>query len=125
MPQPDRPLSPHLQIYRPQLTSVLSILHRMTGVGLATGSVLIAWLLFATISGENAFNLFQEFRSSVIGRLMIFCWLWAFTYHMLNGVRHLFWDAGFGFELSTVYKSGWAVAAGSAVFSSLIWLFAG
>ena len=125
MQQPDRPLSPHLQVYRPQLTSVLSILHRMTGAGLAAGTLLIAWLLFATISGENAFNDFQAFRGSGLGKFMIFCWVWAFNYHMLNGIRHLFWDAGFGFELPTVYKSGWAVVAGSVILSVVIWVFAG
>ncbi|MBI3440655.1 MAG: succinate dehydrogenase, cytochrome b556 subunit [Proteobacteria bacterium] len=122
MPNSDRPLSPHLQVYKPQLTSMLSILHRMTGAALGLGAILVtAWLL-AALSGDAAFAVVQKFRASPIGQLMLFGWLLAFNYHLLNGVRHLKWDAGFGLDLKSVYRTGWVVVAGSVFLSALIWI---
>ena len=125
MSNTDRPLSPHLQIYKPQLTSMLSILHRMTGAALALGSVMLAWWLFAALAGEHAFSLLRDFRESLIGQLMLFGWLFCFVYHFLNGIRHLKWDAGFGLELKSVYRTGYIVVIGSVILTVMIWTMAG
>jgi len=118
----DRPLSPHLQIYKPQLTSVLSILHRITGAGLGLGAILVtAWLL-AALSGVDAFATATQFRESFIGQVMLFGWLFAFVYHFLNGIRHLKWDAGFGLDIESAYRSGYVVIFGSVVITLLIWI---
>ncbi|HVZ00673.1 MAG TPA: succinate dehydrogenase, cytochrome b556 subunit [Dongiaceae bacterium] len=117
-----RPLSPHLQIYRRQLTSVLSILHRLTGIGLAVGLLYLVCWLVAAARGAEAFDNLQGFNGSIIGRLLLFGWTIAFFYHLLNGIRHLAWDAGWGFELPTVYRTGWAVIIGTAVLTLLAWI---
>ena len=122
MPSSLRPLSPHLQIYRWQLTSVLSILHRISGVALAVGTLLLAYWLVATAAGPTAFAMAQEFIGSILGRLLLFGWKVALFYHLLNGIRHLLWDAGRGFELRTAYASGWAVVIGAAALSLLAWI---
>ena len=122
MAQADRPLSPHLQIYRPQLTSVLSILHRITGVGLGVGTALLVWWLAAAASGPEAFAAVQAFNASILGRLLLLGWTFALFYHLCNGVRHLAWDAGWGFELGAAYRSGWAVVAGSAALTVIAWI---
>ena len=105
----NRPLSPHLQIYRPQLTSVLSILHRITGVALAVGTILLVYWLIAAASGPEAFAAANGIIGSWIGLILLFGWTFALFFHLANGIRHLFWDAGLGFELKTVYASGWTV----------------
>ncbi|HVM85835.1 MAG TPA: succinate dehydrogenase, cytochrome b556 subunit [Candidatus Binatia bacterium] len=117
-----RPLSPHLQIYRRQLTSVTSILHRLTGIGLAVGLLYLVCWLVAAASGADAFDRLQGFNGSFIGRLLLFGWSIAFFYHLLNGVRHLAWDAGWGFDLPTTYKTGWAVFIGTAVLTIVAWV---
>jgi succinate dehydrogenase / fumarate reductase cytochrome b subunit len=117
-----RPLSPHLQIYRRQLTSVLSILHRFTGIGLAVGLLYLVCWLVAAASGLAAFDKLQTFNGTIIGRLLLFGWSVAFFYHLLNGIRHLAWDAGWGFELPTAYKSGYAVLVGTAVLTLAAWV---
>lgn len=125
MSQNNRPLSPHLQIYKPQLTSMLSILHRITGAGLAAGAVVLAWWLLAALCGEESFALTQQFRGSLIGTVMLFCWLFAFIYHLLNGMRHLVWDTGRGLDLKSVYRSGWLVITCSLVLTLAVWYIAG
>ena len=117
----ERPLSPHLQIYRPQLTSVMSILHRITGVALAAGTLLLAWWLVALASGEDDFNAVQGFVASWLGKLLLLGWSFAVFFHLANGIRHLFWDAGYGFEIKTTYASGWAVVAASTLLTVLAW----
>lgn len=117
-----RPLSPHLQVYRPQLTSLLSITHRLTGVALALGTVLLVYWLIAAAAGEQAYETAHGFIGSFLGRLLLFGWSIALFYHLCNGIRHLFWDAGFGFELSTVYRSGWAVVAATAALTLVSWI---
>ena len=119
-----RPLSPHLQIYKPQLTSVLSISHRITGVGLAAGTLLLTWWLLAAAAGPEAFAVVQGFLGSWLGYLILFGFSYALMFHLCNGIRHLFWDAGWGFELPTVYKSGWAVVIGSAALTVIAWAVA-
>lgn len=120
----DRPLSPHLQVYRPQITSVLSILHRATGVALTAGAALVVWWLFAAASGPEAFAVADGFLSGWLGGLVLLGSLYALSYHLLNGVRHLFWDAGYGFELSNVTLGGWLVVLGSFALTGLVWLLA-
>jgi succinate dehydrogenase / fumarate reductase cytochrome b subunit len=117
-----RPLSPHLQIYRRQLTSVTSILHRFTGIGLAIGLLYLVCWLSAAASGLDAFDRLQSFNGSPIGKILLLGWTVAFFYHLLNGIRHLAWDAGWGFELPTAYKSGTAVLIGTAVLTIAAWL---
>ena len=115
----NRPISPHLQVYRPQLTSVLSILHRITGVALAVGTILLVYWLIAAASGPEAFASAEALVGSWLGRILLFGWTFALYFHLTNGIRHLFWDAGFGFELKTVYASGWTVVALAAVLTLL------
>ena len=119
----NRPLSPHLQVYRPQLTSMLSITHRLTGVALAVGTLLLVWWLVAAATGPEAYATAQDAISSVIGRLLLFGWTVALFYHLCNGIRHLFWDAGYGYELKSAYASGWAVMVAAVVLTLLAWVW--
>lgn len=97
-----RPLSPHIQIYRWTLTMFLSILHRATGVALYAGTLLLVWWLMAAATGPEAFALFQGVAGSWIGRLVLFGYTWALFHHMFGGIKHFIWDTGSGFELSAV-----------------------
>jgi len=118
----NRPLSPHLQIYRWQLTSVLSILHRATGIALAVGALYLAtWVIYAAAS-PRAYALFQGFNTSIVGRIVLGGWLFSAFYHLCNGIRHLFWDAGYGFELKDAYRSGWTVVVVSLLATILSWI---
>ena len=112
-----RPLSPHLQIYRPQITSILSILHRVTGVGLTLGMVLVVWWFVAAALSPGYFALVDGLLTSWFGVLVLATYVWALWYHALNGVRHLFWDAGWGFDLAVVTKSVIAVLGGSCALT--------
>lgn len=120
----DRPLSPHLQIYKPQITMVTSITHRITGVALAAGTLLLAWWLIAAAAGPDAFGVVSNFLSSWFGRLIMFGFTWALFYHLCNGIRHLFWDMGKGFELDVMRKSGMLAIAASVVLTILTWIIA-
>lgn len=120
----NRPLSPHLTIYRPQYTSMLSILHRVTGVGLTLGAFLVVWWLIAAATGEEYFATVDGLLTSWLGHLVLLGLTWALCYHTLNGIRHLFWDMGYGFDLEQAWKSGLAVLGGSVVLTALIWLIA-
>ena len=119
--RPARPLSPHLLIYRLQITSVLSITHRAAGIAMAVGTLLLAAWLIAAASGAEAFAAMQRFLGSWLGLLLLVGWSASLFYHLLNGIRHLFWDAGYGFELKTVRASGLAVLAGTAALTLLAW----
>lgn len=119
-----RPLSPHLQIYRPQWTWVPSILHRMAGVGLMLGGVLVVWWLLAAAAGPQAFATADGLITSWLGHLVLLGLTWALAYHFLNGVRHLVWDLGYGFEVETAERSAQATVAGSVVLTVLLWLVA-
>lgn len=116
-----RPLSPHLQIYRWQLTSVLSILHRATGVFLSLGAVGLVWWLFAASLGDAYFAPTSAFLASILGQLLLFAWTVSLFYHLANGIRHLLWDAGFGFDLKTTYLTGYTVLAATVVMTALAW----
>ncbi len=120
-PMTERPLSPHLQIYRWTLTMAMSILHRAAGVALAIGTLMIVWMLLAAASGEAAFAQFQTCISSLIGQVMLFGWTVALFYHMGNGVRHFFWDIGKGYEIKTAYVSGCIVLAMTALLTGIVW----
>ena len=120
----NRPLSPHLTIYRPQYTSMLSILHRATGVGLTLGAVCVVWFLIAAATGEEYFNTINGLMTSWFGYLVWLGLTWAICYHFLNGIRHLFWDMGYGFELEQAWRSGLMVVAGSVVLTVLVLLIA-
>lgn len=116
-----RPLSPHLQVYRPQLTSVLSITHRATGYALAVGTVMAVWMLLAAATGPAAYDTFLAFARTPIGQILLFGWSVALFYHMCNGVRHLFWDTGRLFKIEDAYKAGYAVLAGTVLLTLAFW----
>ena len=119
---PARPLSPHLQIYRPQLTSVLSFAHRLTGVTLGVYAVaLVAWLV-AAASGPQPYSLVHGFMKSWLGQTVLVGGVFCFFLHLCGGIRHLFWDAGRGFELRAIYVSGWVVVAASTVLTVGAWI---
>ena len=116
-----RPLSPHLQIYRLPITALISISHRVTGVLLAVGSLVLVYWLVALASGPDAFAHAQALLGSVVGRVVLLALTLALFYHLANGIRHLFWDAGFGFELRTVRASGMLVIVASIVLTLVAW----
>src|SRR5258708_13487305 len=106
-----RPLSPHLQVYKWQLTSVLSILHRATGIALSVGVLyLVIWVVFAAAS-PRTYAQFQSFDVSILGRIVLAGWLFCAFYHLCNGIRHLFWDPGYGFHLKAAYPHAWIAVA--------------
>ena len=117
-----RPLSPHLQVYRPQLTSVLSIMNRMSGIATSIGTLLMVWWLVASAGSPHAFAAMQGFMASPIGLILLFGWTLGLVYHFVGGLRHLAWDAGYGFDLPEVYASGWAAIIATAVLTVLIWV---
>ncbi|HET7848104.1 MAG TPA: succinate dehydrogenase, cytochrome b556 subunit [Pseudolabrys sp.] len=120
-PARQRPLSPHLQIYRPMLTMMMSIVHRITGGALYYGMLLLAWWLIAAASGPNAYATFEAFIGSVIGRLILFGFTWALIHHALGGIRHLIWDTIHGFEPAERELLAVATLVGSIVLTLLLW----
>ena len=117
----ERPLSPHLFIYRPMLTMMMSIVHRITGGALYFGTLLLVWWLIAAAAGPNAYATLQWFMESLLGRLILFGYTWALIHHMLGGIRHLIWDAGYGFE---PHEREWLTAAtlvGSIALTVVLW----
>lgn len=117
-----RPLSPHLEIYRPQLTSVLSIMNRVTGLALSAGTLLMVWWLMAAASGPVAFDRVQWFLGTPVGLFMLFGWTASLFYHLFGGLRHLAWDFGWGYELEKVHMTGWAAIIATAVCTVLVWV---
>ena len=115
----ERPLSPHLQIYRPQLTSITSILTRITGNGLIVGVMLAVWWLFAAAVSPEYFAVANAVATSWFGDLAFTCSAWAVWYHYLSGLRHLYFDAGHGLEIATAEKLGWSIIAGSFILTAL------
>ena len=116
----ERPLSPFMFPiwYRFQITSALSILHRLTGIALAVGSILLVWWLITVAAGGELFAATHTFLVSPIGLVLLFGWSIAFFYHLCNGVRHLAWDAGYGFEIRTASRSGYAVLAATVLLTA-------
>lgn len=121
--QGNRPLSPHLQIYRPQITSILSILNRLTGIAMILATVLITWWFLAAATGAGYYDLVNGFLTSWLGVLILVGSLWAFWFHFFNGLRHLRWDAVKGMGMKTVRRSGWIAVILSVVVTVLciIW----
>ncbi len=122
MASANRPLSPHLQVYRPQLTSILSILHRITGVGLWAGALLMTYWLSSATYGPEAFARAQSILGSCFGRLVLLGLSVALFYHLANGIRHLAWDIGWGYEMDKLNISGWAVVIFTFVMTILTFL---
>lgn len=122
--RPARPLSPHLQIYRWPVTMGTSILHRITGVGLALGTLILAWWLVAASMGPEAYAVFEGAAFHWFGRLVLFGFTVALVFHGLNGIRHLGWDVGLGFKMATANASGIAVYIVALALTVLIWVFA-
>ncbi|HEX4871803.1 MAG TPA: succinate dehydrogenase, cytochrome b556 subunit [Nevskiaceae bacterium] len=122
-PTASRPLSPFMigPYYRPQLTSMLSITHRATGVALSLGTLLLAGWLMALAAGPQTFDAYAVHVGAWYGQLLLIGWSWALLYHLCNGIRHLFWDAGYGLEIKTAYASGYAVVALSALLTAACW----
>ncbi|MBL95607.1 MAG: Succinate dehydrogenase cytochrome b556 subunit [Alphaproteobacteria bacterium MarineAlpha3_Bin5] len=112
-----RPISPHLQIYRPQITSILSITHRFTGIILSFGACLLFYWLTAASLGVEAYNTAQSILSSWIGKFVMLGVVFSVWYHLANGIRHLFWDIGVGFELTTLRFSGLIVVISSGLLT--------
>ncbi len=119
-----RPLSPHLQIYGWKITMAASITHRISGVGLAIGSLLLSCWLLTLADGEESYLALQTFLGSPLGRLLLLGFTWSLMYHLCNGLRHLFWDTGRGFEIATANKTAWAAFAGSVVLTGIVWWLA-
>lgn len=117
----NRPLSPHLQVYKPQLTSVLSILHRMTGVFLSIAGLLLAYWLVSLMRGPEVYADAMSLLGSGFMRLVLAGVSFSFFYHLCNGIRHLFWDAGYGFEIEQIYASGWTVVVASILLTVALW----
>jgi len=117
-----RPLSPHLQVYRPQLTSMMSITHRATGVALTTGTlVLAAWLVAVALGGES-YAMMTQAVAHPLGQFVLFGYSVALIYHAMNGVRHLSWDLGFGLTIPEVYRSGHIVLFLTFLLTACLWL---
>jgi succinate dehydrogenase / fumarate reductase cytochrome b subunit len=117
----NRPLSPHLQVYRPQLTSMTSIAHRITGLLLSAGMLpIVAWLV-ALAAGPEAFAAVTAWLASPVGLIALMVWTLAMFYHLLNGIRHLLWDAGLLLDLRGAYASGWTVIALTIVLTAIVW----
>ena len=96
-------------------------MHRLTGVALAGGTLLLPWWMIAAAVGPEYFSLVQDIMASWFGRLVLLGFTWALFYHLLNGIRHLFWDAGYGFELDVAYRTGWMVVVGSVLLTLIAW----
>jgi len=122
--QRERPLSPHLQVYRPQLTSILSIIHRGTGVALAIGAFGVAWWLHRLAGDGGRYDTFMALLNAPIGQLGLLGFSFALIYHLLNGIRHLGWDIGWGLDLKRTYMTGWAVVVLALVGTASIWFAA-
>lgn len=117
----DRPLSPHLQIYKPMLTMMMSIVHRLTGMALYFGSLLLAWWLIAAATGPDYFEFVNGLAGSLIGKLVLFGYTWALIHHMFGGIRHFIWDTGAGFELSMIEFMVRASIVAALGLTILIW----
>jgi succinate dehydrogenase / fumarate reductase, cytochrome b subunit len=117
-----RPLSPHVQVYRWPISMALSIAHRATGVGLGLGTLLLTWWLVAAATSDVAFAQVQWFVGSVIGMLMLFGWTLSLFCHLFAGIRHLVWDAGYGFDQPWYDRSAWGVVIATVVATLLLWI---
>jgi succinate dehydrogenase / fumarate reductase cytochrome b subunit len=121
MTETRRPLSPHLQIYRPMLTMMMSIAHRISGVANAIGFLLLTWWLVAISAGPDAYAIAEAFFGSILGQFLLFMFSWGLIHHMLGGMRHLIWDTGRGLDKVSIEIFAWATIIGSTVLTVLLW----
>ena len=119
----ERPLSPHLSIYKPSITMVMSILHRITGAALFFGTLLLVIYLVALAGGKASFGTVQAIYGSILGKLVLFGYTWALFQHMLGGLRHLIWDTGAALDRETRMKLGWATGIGGIGLTLIVWFF--
>ena len=120
--QDRRPLSPHLQIYKMMFSMVMSGLHRITGMCLYAGTLLLAWYFIAAASGRGSFDTVNWVYSSLLGRLVLFGFTWSLVHHTLGGIRHLIWDMGWGYELPSVERGAQLTLAGGVIITILLWV---
>ena len=120
----NRPLSPHLDVYRLPLTAFVSVIHRGTGAALSVGTVALVWWLIALAGGEESFNTAQQLLGSIIGQLVLLGWTFSLFIHLANGIRHLIWDSGYGFEKDQVTKSTFIVIGAALVLTASVWICA-
>ncbi|MEG6507950.1 succinate dehydrogenase, cytochrome b556 subunit [Methyloligella sp. 2.7D] len=118
----ERPLSPHLQVYRPMLTMMMSMAHRVSGVALAVGFALFAWWLIAVSAGPEAYAKVAAFWSSLPGQVLLFLFTWALIHHLLGGIRHLIWDTLHALDKPTIERLAWATIIGSTNLNLLLWI---
>lgn len=119
--RPERPLSPHLQVYRMPISMLMSIVHRMTGAALYLGTALLAWWLVAAATNADYFNYVSSWFGTLVGQVILFGYTWALLHHMLGGFRHFIWDTGRGFDLETVDRLSWATIGLSLIGTVAIW----
>ncbi len=122
MSKVQRPLSPHLQVYKPQLTSAMSIMHRMTGLFLSLGLLIFVYWLFAVAKSLHVADEIIGFVDTPLGCTFLYLWVFAFCYHLCNGIRHLFWDVGKGFSIDSVYRSGYVVLIVASLLTVMLYL---
>jgi succinate dehydrogenase / fumarate reductase, cytochrome b subunit len=116
-----RPMSPHLSIYKPLINMVMSIFHRITGMALYFGTLLLAWWLIAVAQGPSYYSYVNELLGHPFGKLILIGYTWALIHHMLGGMRHLYWDTGRGFNLSTINRLSWLTLVGSIILTAAVW----
>jgi succinate dehydrogenase / fumarate reductase cytochrome b subunit len=119
----ERPLSPHLQIYSPEINMVMSILHRLTGAALYVGTLLVAWVLIAAASGPDYFNFVMGLLGTWPGQIVLLGYTWALLHHLVGGIRHFIWDTGRGYALPTIDLMSWGTLAVSTTLTVLLWAY--
>ena len=119
-----RPLSPHLQVYKLPLTALMSISHRVTGAALSIGTILVTAFFIAAASGEAEYNFVMGLATSALGTIILFLWSFALYFHMCNGIRHMFWDIGKNFDKAGANRSNYYVIAGALALTALTWIAA-
>lgn len=123
-PQNERPLSPHLQVYKPQMTSVLSITHRATGVALIVGTIFLGAIVIAAAMGETHYDMIMGYANTLVGKIILLGWTWSLYYHLCNGIRHLFWDMGYLFKIQNANRAGYVVLLSSVILTAGTWYIA-
>ncbi|MGO4684241.1 succinate dehydrogenase, cytochrome b556 subunit [Hyphomicrobium sp. 2TAF46] len=121
--RPERPLSPHLQIYSPLVNMVMSIMHRITGAALYFGSLLVAWWLIAAATGPDYYNYVSSWFATWAGKVVLLGYTWVLMHHMVGGLRHFIWDTGHGYDLRTIDILSWGTLAASFTLTAVIWAF--
>ena len=119
--RPERPLSPHLQIYSPLINMVMSIVHRITGAALYFGSLLLVWWLIAAATGPDYYNYVLSWFATWPGKIILLGYTWALMHHMMGGLRHLIWDSGRGYDLVMIDLLSWGSLAASLILTAIVW----